>query len=92
MQLEPVHAKEVVQKVQSALQLQAVQKNITLLNEIPEEIDPIVNADSALLQQALYNLVENGIKYSPVGGHVSLSIVLNTPLRSYLKSKTMEKA
>lgn len=73
LQLEPVHAKEVVQKVQSSLQLQAVQKNIALLNEIPEEIDPIVNADSALLQQALYNLVENGIKYSPVGGHVSIS-------------------
>jgi signal transduction histidine kinase len=73
LQLEPVHAKEVVEKVQSALQLQAVQKNIALLNEIPEEIDPIVNADSALLQQALYNLVENGIKYSPVGGHVSLN-------------------
>jgi PAS domain S-box-containing protein len=73
LQLEPVHAKEVVEKVQSALQLQAVQKNITLINEIPEEIDPIVNADSALLQQALYNLVENGIKYSPVGGHVSIN-------------------
>jgi PAS domain S-box-containing protein len=73
LQLEPVHAKEVVQKVETTLQLQAVQKNITVLNEIAEESDPMVNADSALLQQALYNLVENGIKYSPVGGQVNIN-------------------
>ncbi len=73
LQLEPIHAKEIAEKVLSALQLQAVQKNITLIKDIPDDSDPIVNADSALLQQALYNLIENGIKYSPVGGEVKIN-------------------
>ena len=76
LQLEPVQANEIVKKVISALQLQAIQKNIVLSNDIPEESDALVLADSALLEQAIYNLVENGIKYSPVGGEVRLNCSL----------------
>jgi signal transduction histidine kinase len=34
--------------------------------------DTTIEADPALLQQAFYNLVENAIKYTPVGGHVEI--------------------
>jgi signal transduction histidine kinase len=34
----------------------------------------VIEADRALLQQALYNLVENAIKYTPVNGQVKVKL------------------
>jgi len=70
LQLEMVAVSEIVERVTSSLQLQAAQKNIQLSQELPAEGSPLIQADPALLQQALYNLVENAIKYTPVGGQV----------------------
>jgi two-component system sensor histidine kinase VicK len=52
------------------LQIQALQKNINLSVEIAKEMPNYIEADQALLHQAVYNLVENGIKYTPEGGSV----------------------
>ena len=85
LQIEPVHAKEVVQKVQSALQLQAVQKNIALLNEIPEEIDPIVNADSAFYSKlftTLWKMGSNTLRSVATSASVVLNITASVVFRS----------
>ena len=75
LQLETAPASEIMERVVSSLQLQATQKKIGLNQALPLEGDnPVIEADQALLQQALYNLVENGIKYTPVGGEVTLSV------------------
>jgi signal transduction histidine kinase len=55
------------------LSLQAAQKRIKLHVDIPEETNPIIEADQALLQQALHNLVENAIKYTPSRGEVRVT-------------------
>ena len=34
----------------------------------------VVEADRALIQQAMYNLVENAIKYTAVGGQVKVRL------------------
>jgi PAS domain S-box-containing protein len=62
LQLEKKPVDEVVSNVVGLLQLQANQKQIQLTKEIPDQELPLVEADQALLQQALYNLVENAIK------------------------------
>lgn len=71
LKIERVAVNEVMDEVINSLQLQAVQKDIHLT---PEMIGPVekfaVEADRALLQQALVNLVENAIKYTAVGGTV----------------------
>jgi signal transduction histidine kinase len=74
LQLEIVPVNDIVERVIGALQLQASQKRLQLTSEMASHTTPLVEADQALLQQALYNLVENGIKYTDQGGKVTVRI------------------
>jgi signal transduction histidine kinase len=74
LQLEMVPVHDIVERVTDALHLQASQKKIELLTQIPHETIPLVEADQALLQQALQNLVENAIKYTPSNGQVRVAV------------------
>jgi signal transduction histidine kinase/HAMP domain-containing protein len=73
LQLELIPVRDVVEQVISTLQHQAAQKQIDLVVNFPEDAEPIVEADQALIQQALQNLVENAIKYTESGGRVEVS-------------------
>ncbi len=74
LQIDKVQAMEVAEAVIGALQLQAKQKNISLGVEPQEKTARLIEADRALLQQALFNLVENALKYTPKGGQVRISL------------------
>ncbi len=73
LQLEIVPVLDVIERVVGSLQLQATQKRVQLLAEISQLAIPVIEADQALLQQALYNLVDNAIKYTVSGGKVEVS-------------------
>lgn len=70
LQVENVTVLDIIERVTGAVQLQASQKNITLSVELPKDMPHAVEADQALLHQAVYNLVENAIKYTPENGRV----------------------
>ena len=72
LQVEHVTVLDIIERVTSALQLQASQKNIALNVELPKDMPHAVEADQALLHQAVYNLVENAIKYTPDEGRVTI--------------------
>ena len=72
LQVEHVTVLDIIERVTSALQLQASQKNISLKVELPKDMPHAVEADQALLHQAVYNLVENAIKYTPDEGRVTI--------------------
>jgi len=76
LQLEKVNVQELVEKVIGSLQLQATQKNIQLSYELPQTPSPTVEADHALLIQALQNLVENAVKYTKADGKVHVRVRL----------------
>ncbi len=46
-------------------------KNITFRVALASE-EPLVNADSVRLQQVVWNILKNAVKFTPAGGHVSL--------------------
>ena len=64
LQLEKKSVDDVVHRVVVEAQLKADQKRVNLHTEIQQANLPYVEADQALLQQALNNLVENAIKYT----------------------------
>ncbi len=69
---EKVLVQDLLEKVVGALQLYARQKEISLQVSLAEDAPAIIEADPALLHQAVYNLVENAIKYTPQGGQVKV--------------------
>jgi PAS domain S-box-containing protein len=72
--LENVAAREIVDGAVETYQLHAGQKGIKLSAEMGADLPGFIEADRALLTQALYNLVENAIKYTPENGAVTLRV------------------
>ena len=79
LEVENVSVLDILERITSALQLHASQKNIALNLEIPKNLPPTIEADQALLHQAVYNLVENALKYTPENGSVTVR-VRTTPI------------
>ena len=71
---EIVNIGVVVDEVVNSLQPQAMQKNIAFTSQFLAEKNLQLEADSALLKQALFNLAENAIKYTNASGKVVLTI------------------
>jgi len=72
LQVENVPVLDIVERVTGSLQSIAREKEISLSVEMPRDMPHVVEADEALINQALYNLVENAIKYTPLGGEVTV--------------------
>ena len=66
---------EIEQIVQASLhefEDQATKKGVTMEKHLPDSL-PIVTGDRLQLTQALNNLVENAVKFTPAGGKISIS-------------------
>src|ERR1700722_10456884 len=70
MNLHQVDLREEVSHVIDDLQARATDKNARLLNEFPRDLQ--ARADTDRLQQVLFNLVENAIKYGHADGTVTI--------------------
>lgn len=72
-QLESFSVPELVQDIAQEFQLQAEKKNITLSLNLDNN-PAFTIGDIGLIQRVLENLVRNAIRFTPVGGEVTLSI------------------
>ena len=74
LQVDQIPVLDILERVTGSLQMHAKQKNISLAVEIPKDMPHAIEADQSLLHQAIYNLVENAIKYTPEGGEVMIQL------------------
>jgi PAS domain S-box-containing protein len=88
LQLESKPVDDVIHRVVADTQLKADQKRVNLLFEIQGNNLPSVEADQALLKQALTNLVENAIKYTESGGDVVISLTTSDTQVAYIVEDT----
>ncbi|MDB6109523.1 MAG: sensor signal transduction histidine kinase [Pedosphaera sp.] len=70
MNLHPVDLRAEVAHVLEDLQARAAEKNVVLQNSLPAGLE--ANADADRLQQVLFNLIENAIKYGRAEGCVTI--------------------
>lgn len=70
MNLQRVELHPIAARVMDDLQSRAGEKNVRLVNELPPEL--FVHADSDRIQQVLFNLVDNAIKYGRAEGSVTM--------------------
>lgn len=71
LNFEPVSMRAAAQSVLDELARQAQERSITVWLKIPEQL-PAVRADTQRLHQVLFNLLDNAIKYTQAGGHVTI--------------------
>lgn len=72
LRLTPCQVADVVEGVFAALRLYATEKGVSLRIQGVDSL-PIIHADTNRLFNALYNLINNAIPETPVGGSVTVS-------------------
>lgn len=70
--LAPVDLRSVVDEVQAEFSIRLDSAGLRLTSDLPEGL-PYVMGDTAKLTQVLSNLVENAIKFTPLGGVIDIS-------------------
>ena len=75
LHFEPFNLSELVQDVVQKFQLQAAEKSLGIITNLRDKL-PFVNADIALVERALENLIENAIHYTPAGGEITIRLTL----------------
>lgn len=70
---EPFSMGELVQDVTQTFQLRAQKKSIQL-DAILNSEAPLIYGDIAMIQRVLENLLENGLRHTPEGGRISVSV------------------
>jgi signal transduction histidine kinase len=75
---EPFVPSELIETTNSALSILAVTQNLELTSEITSDVPAALNGDVLRLQQILFNLVSNAIKFTE-SGSVHMRIFLPDP-------------
>ncbi len=74
LQVSGLAVKDLVQSVVDTVTLQAVKKKVNI-NLTMNGLDELkINADQTLVHQALLNILDNGIRYSKLGGDVNFQV------------------
>lgn len=73
LDVQSFSVKSIAKQLLKSMEAQARQKNVQIELSLPDD-SLMVEADQTFLTQALKNLLDNAIKFSKVGGEVSVSV------------------
>jgi two-component system OmpR family sensor kinase len=76
LNIEPFSLAELAQDVAQKFQLDAEARGIRLTTEFGTDL-PFAYGDIGLMQRVLDNLIENALRHTPAGGHITLSLNAN---------------
>jgi CheY-like chemotaxis protein len=88
LDMHPLNLQEVIQGAVNSMTLIAQEKGVMLSSEVGEKM--VVNGDPARLQQVFGNLISNAVKFTPSGGRVVVSSVVEGPTVNVSVSDTGE--
>ena len=71
---QKISPSEILNNVVEEMQPQIMNRKIQVMPELTLSQDVVIEADRVLLQRALFNLLENAVKFSPLGGKVNLRL------------------
>jgi heavy metal sensor kinase len=77
LELTPVNLAELISRVEELYRYVAEEKQITLSTTYPQDLAATI--DRPRIQQALANLLDNAIKYTPAGGQVEVEAYQQPP-------------
>jgi len=72
VELVPVEVWDLILNIMFNLEQRIEEKNIFIPDLTPDS--STVKADKDMLHQVIYNLIDNAVKYTPVGGEISVSV------------------
>lgn len=78
LEMSQFNLAELIRKTLKISETKAHQKGLTLIDEISDQANVIVEGDAGRIQQILMNLLSNGIKFTDQGS-ISLSAFRSTP-------------
>jgi len=73
LRLEPLCLNQSATRVVESLRTVAAEKNVDIRIESPEH-PPLIYADRDKLEQILWNLIGNAVKFTPSGGQITLEL------------------
>lgn len=73
LSVEPFSLSELVHDIVHKFKLEAEKRNITIKPNCVKGL-PYAYGDIGLIQRVLDNLIENALRYTPSGGHITLSL------------------
>jgi signal transduction histidine kinase len=74
---EPFFITELIQDISHKYQILAKKKGIAIKLSTPNDL-PLVNADVALIDRVIQNLIDNAIKFTPEGGSINIELNKNS--------------
>jgi PAS domain S-box-containing protein len=72
--VQTISPAEILTDVVEEMQPQILNRKIQVMPELTLSQDATVEADRVLLQRAIFNLLDNAVKFSPLGGQVNLRL------------------
>ena len=73
--IDVIDVRDVIRDAIDTVRLSAENKGVILTNDVQQGLPLTTRGDAGRLKQVVWNLLANAIKFTPKGGHVTISVI-----------------